>query len=96
MRFPPNIQKLEREKSMKKCQEIRELMSLLRIKRKMKPLVSTRPRNLSELMERQPEEKGKVSPDISTEEPNDPPESRERRPEERGEASSSSSAIRMV
>ena len=41
MRFPPNIQKLEREKRLKKRQEIRELTSPLRIKRKMKPPVLT-------------------------------------------------------
>ena len=42
MRFPPNIQKLEREKRLKKNEEIRELTSLLRIKRKMKPPVPTK------------------------------------------------------
>jgi hypothetical protein len=41
MRFPPDIQKLEREKRMKKQQEIRELRSPLRIKRKMKPPIPT-------------------------------------------------------
>ena len=75
MRFPPNIQKLERQKRLKKGQEICELTSTLRIKRKMKPPVPTRPRNLPESMERRPEEKGEVLSKISTEEPNDPLES---------------------
>ena len=46
MRFPPDIQKLEREKRLKKREEMHELTSLLRIKRKMKPPILTRPRNL--------------------------------------------------
>ena len=96
MRFPPDIQKLEREKRLKKRQEIRELTSPLRIKRRMKPPVPTRPRTLPKSMERRPKEKGEVSSEISTEEPNNPPESMERRPEERGEASSSSSAVGVV
>ena len=96
MRFPPDIQKLEREKRLKKRQEICELTSPLRIKRRMKPPVSTRPRTLHESMERRLEEKGEVSSEISMEEPNDPPESMERRLEERGEASSSSFVVGMV
>ena len=73
-----------------------ERTSPLRIKRNMKPLVLTRPKDLSKLMERQPKEKGEVLSEISTKELKDPPESRERRPEEKGEASSSSSTIVMV
>ena len=96
MRFPPNIQKLEREKRLKKRQEIRELTSPLRIKRKMKPPVPTRPRTLLESMERGPAESGEVSSEGSTEQANNPSKSMERRPEERGEASSSSSMVEMV
>jgi hypothetical protein len=96
MRFAPDIQKLEREKRLEKRQEIRELTSPLRIKRRMKPPIPTRPRTLLESMERRPEEKGEVSLEISTEEPNDPSESMERRLEERGKASSSSSTVMMV
>lgn len=96
MRFRPDIQKLEREKRMKKCQEIREITSPSRIKRKMKPPVLTRARNLPELMERWPKEKGEVSSEISIEEPKDPPKSTERQLEERGEAWLSSSMVKMV
>ena len=96
MRFPPDIRNLEREKILKKRQEIHELTSPLRIKRKMKPLVPTRPRTLPESMERRPMERGEVLSKISMEETNNPPESMERRPEERGEASSSSSVVGMV
>lgn len=66
MRFPPDIQKLEREKRLKKRQEIRELTSPLRIKRKMNPPVPTRPRTLPESMERRPVESGEVSSEEST------------------------------
>ena len=41
-------------------------------------------------------ERGEVSSEISTEEPNDPPESMERQPVERGKASLSSSVVKMV
>ena len=78
MRFPPNIQKLEREKRLKKKQEICELTSPLRIKRTMKPLVLTKPITIPQSMERKPEKRGEVLLEISMEEPNDPPESMER------------------
>ena len=96
MRFPPDIQKIEREKRLKKRQELRELASPLRIKRKMKPPVPTRPRTLLESMERSPAKSGEVSSKGSMEQANNPPNSMERRPEERGEASSSSSVVEMV
>lgn len=96
MRFPPDIQKIEREKRLKKQQEMHELTSPLRIKRRMKPPIPTRPRTLPESMERRLEEKGEVSSEILMEEPNDPPESMERQLEERGEASSSLSMVRRV
>ena len=78
MRFPLDIQNLEREKRLKKQQEIRELASPLRMKRKMKPPVPTQPRTLLESMERRPTERGEVSSEGSTEQPNNPPESMER------------------
>ena len=86
MRFPPDIQKIEREKRKKK----RELTSPLRMKRKMKPPVPTKPKDLPESRESQPiERKGEVSSKISTEEPKDLPESRESQLVERkGEISS--------
>ena len=96
MRFPPDIQKLEREKRLKKRQEIRKLTRPLRIKRRKKPPVSTRPRTLLESMERRLAERGEVLLEGSTKQPNNPPELMERRPEERGEASSSSSVVEMV
>ena len=67
MRFPPDIQKLEREKRMKKHEEMRELTSPLRIRRKIKPPVPTQPRTLPESMERRPVESGEVSSEDSTE-----------------------------
>ena len=98
MRFPLDIQKIKTEKRLKKREEMHELTSPLRIKRKMKPPVPTRREDLPESRESQPvERKGEVSSEISTEEPKDLPESRESRPEERkGEASLSSSAVGMV
>lgn len=96
MRFPPDIQKLEREKRLKKCEEMRELTSPLKRKRKMKPPILTRPKDPLELRERRPEEKGEVSSEILLEEPKDPSELRERQLEEKGEASLSLSAVRMV
>ena len=78
MRFPPNIQKIKREKRQKKHEEMREITSPLRMKRKIKPPVPTRPKDIPELREIQPvERKGKVSLEISTEDPKDQPESRE-------------------
>ena len=75
-----------------------DITSPLRIKRKMKPSVSTRPKDLLESRESQPvERKGEVLSKNSTEAPKDLYESRESRTEERkDEASSSSSMIRMV
>ena len=96
MRFPPDIQKLEREKRLKKQQEIRKLTSPLRIKRNMKPPVPTQPRTLPESMERWPTESGEVSLEGSTEQENNPLESMERWQEERVEASLSSSVVEMV
>jgi hypothetical protein len=52
MRLPPDIQKLQREKRLKKSEEMREFASLLRIKRKMKPPVSTSPKDPLESRER--------------------------------------------
>ena len=52
MRFPPDIQNIEREKRLMKRQEICELTSPLKIKRKMKQPVPTRPRTLPESMEK--------------------------------------------
>ena len=77
---------------------MREAASPIRFKRKMKPLVPTRPKDLPKLRESWPVEwKGEVLLEISMEEPKDLPESRESRPEERkGEASSSSSMVGMV
>ena len=51
MRYPPNIQKIEIEKRHKKREELRDITSPLRIKRKMKPLVLTRPKDLPKLRE---------------------------------------------
>ena len=61
MRFPPNIQKIEREKRQKKHEEMRDIASPLRIKRKMKPPIPTTPKDLPELRESRPVEiKGEV------------------------------------
>ena len=77
---------------------MREITSPLRMKRKMKPPVLTRPKDLPKSRESRPvERKGEVSSEISREEPKELPESRESRPEERkGEASSSSSTVGLV
>ena len=80
MRFPPDIQKIEREKRKKKSEEMREITSPLRMKRKMKPPVPTRPKDLPKSREsRLVERKGEVLSEISMEEPKDLPESRESR-----------------
>ena len=42
MRYPTDIQKIEREKRQKKCEEMHDIASPLRIKRKMKPPIPTR------------------------------------------------------
>ena len=75
-----------------------EITSPLRIKRKMKPPVPTKPKDLPKSREIRPvERKGEVSSEISMEELKYLPDLRESRPEERkGEASSSSSTVRMV
>ena len=96
MRFPPDIQKLEREKILKKRQEICEITSPLRIKRKMKPPVPTQPRTLPKSVERRPVERGEVSSEGSMQKPNNPPESMERQPKEKGEASSNLFVVEMV
>ena len=51
MRFPLDIQKIEREKRKKKREEMREITSPLRMKIKMKPPVPTKPKDLPELRE---------------------------------------------
>ena len=91
MRYPTDIQKIEREKRQKKCEE-------LRIQRKMKSPISTRPKDLPELIECRPvERKGEVLPENSTEMPKDLSESRESQPKERKhEASSTSSMVGVV
>ena len=79
MRFPPDIQKIEREKRMKKCEEMHELTSPLRIKRKIKPPFFTIPKDLPESRESRPfERKDEVSLEISMGESKDLPESKER------------------
>lgn len=57
---------------------MRELTSLLKMKRKMKPPVPTRTKDLPESRDSRPDEiKGEVSLEILMEEPKDLPESRE-------------------
>lgn len=77
---------------------MREIASPLKIKRKMKAHIPTRPKELPESRESWPvERKGEVMSENSTEAPWDPSESRESQLEERkDEASSSSSAVRVV
>ena len=78
MRYPPDIQKIEREKRHKKREEMRDIASPLRIKRKMKPLVPTRPKDLPESRESQPvERKGEVLLENSIEAPKGLSKSRE-------------------
>ena len=98
MRFPPDIQKIKREKRQKKHEEMREIASPLRMKRKMKPPILTILKDLPESRKIRPvDRKGEVSLEISTKEPKDLPESRESRLEERkGEALLSSSTVGMV
>ena len=93
MRHPPDIQKIEREKRQNKREEMRDSASPLRIKRKMKPPILTRPKDLSKSRESQPSErKGEVLSKNLTEAPKDLSESRESRPEERKDESLSSSS----
>ena len=98
MRYPTNIQKIEREKRWKKREEMCNIASPLKIKRKMKSHISTRPKDLPEWRESQPvERKGEVMSKNSTDVPKDLFESRESRLEERkDEASSSSSTVGVV
>ena len=51
MRYPTDIQKIEREKRKKKHEEMREISSLLKIKRKMKSHILTRSKDLPKLRE---------------------------------------------
>ena len=51
MRYPTDIQKIEREKRQKKHEEMRDIASPLKIKRKMKEHIPTRPKDLPELRE---------------------------------------------
>ena len=77
---------------------MREVASLLKIKRNIKEHIPTRPKDLFDSMESQPvERKGEVLSENSTNMPKDLSESRESRPEERKyEASSSLSVVRVV
>jgi hypothetical protein len=78
MWYPPDIQMIEREKRQKKREEMRDIASPLIIKRKMKPPILTRPKDLLELRESRPvERKGEVLSKNSTEVPKDLSESRE-------------------
>ena len=79
MRYPTNIQKIEREKRQKKREEMRKIASSLKIKKKMKAHISTRPKDLPESREIQlVERKGEVLSKNSTDVPKDLSESRER------------------
>ena len=77
---------------------MRDIASPLRIKRKMKPLIPTRPKDLPKSRESWlVESKGEVLSESWTEAPKDLSESRGSRPEERkDEASSSSSVVGVV
>ena len=78
MRYPTDIQKIEREKRKKKCEAIREIASPLKIKRKMKSHIWTRPKDLPELRESRPiERKGEVQSENSIDAPRDLSELRE-------------------
>ena len=57
MRYPTDIQKIEREKRQKKREEMCEIASLLKIKKKMKPHIPTRLKDLFESRESRPEER---------------------------------------
>ena len=48
MRYPIDIHKIEREKRQKKNEEMCEIASLLKIKRKMKSHILTKPKDLPE------------------------------------------------
>lgn len=98
MRYPPDIQKIEREKWQEKHEEMRDIAGPLRIKRKKKPPIPTRPKDLPELRESWPvERKGEVLSKNLTKVPKDLSESRESWQEEiKDEASSSSSEVGVV
>jgi hypothetical protein len=98
MRYPADIQKIEREKRQKKREEMCNIASPLKIKRKMKAHILTRSKYLPESRESQPvERKGEVLSKNSTDTPKDLSKSRESWPEERkDEASSSSSMVGVV
>ena len=98
MRYPTDIHKIEREKRQKKCEELREIASPLKSKRKMKSHDLTRPKDLPESRESQTDErKGEALSEDSTIMPKYLSESRESHPKEReDEASSSSSVVRVI
>ena len=54
MRYPTDIHKIEREKRQKKREEMREIASLLKIRRNMKSHIPTRPKDLPESRESRP------------------------------------------
>ena len=94
MRHPTDIQKIEREKRQEKREELRDIASPLKTKRKLKSHISTRPKYLPESRERRPDErKGEFMLEDSTIVPKDLSELRENRPEERKDEASSSSSI---
>ena len=73
---------------------MREITNQLRMKRKMKPPVLTRPKDLPELRESRPEKrKGEALSEDSTIVPKDLSESRESRPKEREDESLLSSSV---
>ena len=98
MRYPTVIQKIEREKRQKKCEELHEVASPLKTQRKTKSHFPTRPKDLLELRESRPDgRKGEVLSENSINAPKDLSESRESQPEEgKDEASSSSSTIGVI
>ena len=78
MRYPTDILKMERQKTWKQCKEMHEIASSLKIKRKMKSHIPTRPKDLLESRESRPvERKGEVLWENSTDVPKDLSESRE-------------------
>ena len=98
MTYPTDILKIEKEKRHKKHEEMHEIASPLKIKRKMKSHILTRTKDLPKSRKsRRVERKGEVLSDNSTKAPKDLSESRESRPEERkDEALSSSSTVGVV
>ena len=98
MRYPTDIQKIKREKRKKKHEEMHEIASPLKIKRKMKSHILTRPKDLPKSRESQLDErKGEVLSKNSIDAPKDISKLRESRPEERkDEASLSSSVVGVI